>query len=183
MKDRLHEQLSALVDDELAEHEQALLLKRLSADSGLRAQLLRYQLISDTLQNHLPQRIDPAFHTRIRTAIEAAPPVHGGGSGVRALVKPAAGMAIAASVAVVAVLSLQTIRQETPDAAPALASAPGAAAGAYIRADIPPPSPPLDGGLDVYLVNHNEFAANRGMQGMLPYVRLVGQESGPEDRK
>jgi negative regulator of sigma E activity len=34
MKDKLHEQLSALVDDELAGHEQALLLKQLAADTA-----------------------------------------------------------------------------------------------------------------------------------------------------
>ena len=47
MKDKLHEQLSALVDDELAEHEQSLLLKQLAADPGLQARLSRYQLVSD----------------------------------------------------------------------------------------------------------------------------------------
>ena len=25
-------------------------------------------------------------------------------------------------------------------------------------------------------MNHNEYAVNRGMQGMLPYVRIVGHE-------
>ena len=32
------------------------------------------------------------------------------------------------------------------------------------------------GRLDVYLVNHNEYAVSRGMQGMLPYVRIVGHD-------
>jgi hypothetical protein len=30
--------------------------------------------------------------------------------------------------------------------------------------------------LDIYLVNHNEYAVSRGMQGMLPYVRIVGHD-------
>jgi sigma-E factor negative regulatory protein RseA len=183
MKDKLHEQLSALVDDELAEHEQALLLKQLAADSALQQRLSRYQLASDALHNYLPQRIDPAFHSRIQAALGDAPPLRSGGNVIRALLKPASGVAIAASVAVVAVLSLQSIRNEDPDAAPLLASAPEAGGGTYLRADIPPPSVPMAQGLDVYLVNHNEYAANRGMQGMLPYVRLVGQDMNPEDRK
>jgi len=95
MKDKLHEQLSALVDDELAGHEQALLLKQLAADTALQAQLSRYQLASDALHNHLPQRIDPAFHTRIQAALGDAPPQSSGSSGIRALLKPATGVAVA----------------------------------------------------------------------------------------
>jgi len=181
MKDKLHEQLSALVDAELAEHERALLLKQLAADAGLRARLSRYQLISDALQNHLPQRVDPLFFNRIQVALAAEPALKTR-SGMRLLARPVAGVAIAASVAVVAVLTLQSVRQEIPDANPALASATATGGGSYLRADIPPPAVIPAPGLDVYLVNHNEFAANRGMQGMLPYVRLVGQEIGPEER-
>ncbi|HYQ71091.1 MAG TPA: sigma-E factor negative regulatory protein [Gammaproteobacteria bacterium] len=182
MKDKLHEQLSALVDDELAEHERALLLKQLNADDGLQVRLARYQLASDALHNYLPQRVDPAFHTRIQAALGDAPPLRSRGTVVRSLFKSATGVAVAASVAVVAVLSLQSIREEQPDAAPVLASAPEND-GTYLRADIPPPAAPLSQGLDVYLVNHNEYAVNRSMQGMLPYVRLVGQDMTLEDRK
>ena len=55
MKEKLHEQISALVDDELAEVEHELLIKRLTDDAAMRDKLSRYQLISDSLQNHLPQ--------------------------------------------------------------------------------------------------------------------------------
>jgi anti-sigma factor RsiW len=184
MKDNLHEQLSALVDDELAEHEQALLLKQLAADRGLQARLSRYQLASDALHGYLPHRVDPSFHLRIQTALgDMSPPLASGG-GVRPLLKSATGVAIAASVAVVAVLSLQSIRNENPADTPLLANAPEAGSGTYLRADIPPPPAPLAQGLDVYLVNHNEYAVNRSMQGMLPYVRLVGQDNMTlEDRK
>ncbi|MGB5473547.1 MAG: hypothetical protein WBQ78_08720, partial [Gammaproteobacteria bacterium] len=56
----------------------------------------------------------------------------------------------------------------------------------YVRADnTPPPVAPRNSarGLDVYLVNHNEYAVNRGMQGMLPYVRLVGQDLQPDNNE
>lgn len=183
MKDNLLEQLSALVDDELADHEQTLLLKQLAADAGLHARLSRYQLASDALHGYLPHRVDPSFHLRIQAALGDAPPSRARGAVVRPLLKSATGVAIAASVAVVAVLSLQSIRNENPEDAPLLASAPDAGNAAYLRADLPPPSAHLSQGLDVYLVNHNEYAANRSMQGMLPYVRLVGQDMNPEYRK
>jgi sigma-E factor negative regulatory protein RseA len=179
MKDKLHEQISALVDDELTEPGLALLARRIGSDDDLHQRLSRYQLISDALQNHLPERIDPAFSKRVQTAIRDEPAVNPdrpGGRRLAALVRPLAGLAVAASVALVAVLSIQSVRQEEPSL-PAVATAP--VSSDYIRAqdsgqpDIPPQAKKR---LDIYLVNHSEYAVNRGMQGMLPYVRIVGHE-------
>ena len=91
------------------------------------------------------------------------------------MIRPFAGVALAASVAVVAVVSLQNIRSDQPDAAPVVATAPPAPQD-YIRADGMPAPVAAGSSLDAYLVNHNEYAVNRGMRGgMLPYVRIVGQ--------
>ncbi len=179
MKDSIHEQLSALVDDELADSEQALLVRQLVKKPELRERLLHYQVISDALHDKLPERIDTHFHQRVHAAIAQEVTIHASPSPSRlgALVRPLAGLAVAASVAVVAVISLQAVRQQDPASAPAVASAPGA--DNYIRAEnAPAPAVPARG-LDVYLVNHNEFAVTRGMQGMLPYVRIVGQDQQP----
>jgi sigma-E factor negative regulatory protein RseA len=173
MKEKLHEQLSALVDDELVDAEQALLFRQLGTDPALRERLARYQIISDALQNHLPPRVDTGFHKSIQAALQAEPAVHVDAPRLTGLFKPLAGLAVAASVAVVAVLSLQSIRDE-PASTPAMASAP--VVQDYLRADIRPlPASSIRGpqGLEAYLVNHNEYAVNRGM---LPYVRLVGHE-------
>lgn len=182
MKDLLNEQISALVDDELEAAEQALLLRQLASDESLRRQFARYQLVSDALKDSLPERVDPDFHLRIQAALqdEAAPHVAAGTYLGHRLFRPLAGLAVAASVAVVAVLSLQSVRETTPQSAPAVASAPAPAD--YIRAEGQPPAalaatPARD--LDAYLVNHNEVAINRGMRGMLPYVRFVGQGGQP----
>ncbi|MDH3901132.1 MAG: sigma-E factor negative regulatory protein [Gammaproteobacteria bacterium] len=180
MKDRLHEQLSALVDDELTEAEQALLVKRLGSDTDLHRRLARYQLISDTLRNQLPDHVDPAFSARVQAAVRnestgvvSAIPAS---NRLAALLKPVAGLAVAASVAVVAVLSLQSVREDAASP-PAVASAPSNSD--FIRAEsTPEPAarPRTGTNLDIYLVNHNEYAVNRGMQGMLPYVRIVSHE-------
>ena len=178
MKQKLHEQLSALVDDELAPAEHALLIKRLAQDAELQQRLARYQLISDGLQNHLPGHVDTGFHRRVQAALQDEPAPQSGTGHLASLFRPLAGVAVAASVAVVAVLSLQSIREEDPAAVPAVAAIP--AAGDYIRAARAPQPASGNGvaqGLDIYLVNHNEYAVNRGMQGMLPYVRLVGGET------
>ena len=189
MKEKLHEQISALVDDELAEAEHALLSKRLADDASLRSRLSRYQLISDSLQNHLPRKTDPDFHIGVQLALQDEPAVVQVTSARLArLFKPVAGVAVAASVAVVAVLSLQSVRQENPSAASTLATAPVLDEGMPVNVDPMLANSTLNvsgdtQSLDIYLVNHNEFAVNRGMQGMLPYVRLVGHDSSVDDKE
>jgi len=179
MKEKLHEQLSALVDDELADFEQELLVKRVSGDAALQKRLASYQLISDALQNHLPERVDTAFHASVREAIKDEPAAQPGSGGLAALFRPLAGLAVAASVAVVAVFSLQSVRQEDPASAVTIASAP--ADDGSTLAEVAPllVNDPAAQGLDAYLVNHNEYAVNRGM---LPYVRLVGHEMNVESK-
>jgi len=181
MREKLHEQLSALVDDELGRDEQPMLLRQLDADPALRAQLSRYQLISDGLCNHLPPQLDASFHEGIRAALQDEPAIHTAvkseSSAISHLFKPLAGLAVAASVAVVAVLSLQTVRDEGGvSGSSVVAMAPAPVASDYLRAEVKNPvaeMPRAQQDLDAYLVNHNEYAANRGM---LPYVRLVSHE-------
>jgi hypothetical protein len=84
---------------------------------------------------------------------------------------------VAASVAVMAVMTFQSVRQERSSPPASVASAPSA--GSYLRVEDEPRNTvrhTADQKLDIYLVNHNEYAVNRGMQGMLPYVRIVGHE-------
>jgi sigma-E factor negative regulatory protein RseA len=173
MKYSLNEQLSALVDDELPGSEHDLLLRRIESDDQLYQRLSRYQLISDALQSHLPERVDPAFSRRVKDQLRSEP-VLSGYSRLASLARPAAGLAVAASVAVMAVMSLQSAQQGSSSPAEVVASTPPA--GDYLRVSDEPGNPSVDRKLDIYLVNHNEYAVNRGMQGMLPYVRIVGHE-------
>lgn len=178
MKDSIKEQLSVLLDDELDEAEQALLLRQLSRNPELCSRLSRYQLISDAMHDNLPRCVDPAFHTRVTAALPAQGPARAAAPVASRLLRPAAGLALAASVAVVAVVSLQNVREQSPASPQAVASA--HTADGYIRAQdtpVPVASVHTAPGLDIYLVNHNEYAVNPGMQGMLPYVRIVGNET------
>jgi sigma-E factor negative regulatory protein RseA len=193
MNEQFHEQISALVDDELAEAEHALLSKRLAGDAALRSKLSRYQLISDSLQNHLPRKTDPDFHIGVQLALQDEPAlVQTTSARLTRLFKPVAGLAVAASVAVVAVLSLQSVRQEIPSATSTLATAPvleeqmPLGVAPLLANNTPNVSDNVSSNaqnLDIYLVNHNEFAVNRGMQGMLPYMRLVGHDSGVDGKE
>lgn len=177
MKDRIYEQLSALVDDELEDSEQSLLIRQMARNPELRERLLHYQIISDALHDNLPQQIDTRFYERVHAAVQQEAAIDAAPSRLAALLRPLAGVAVAASVAVVAVVSLQAVRQQDPAATTSVATAP--TVDSYIRAENAPTPVAQTRGLDVYLVNHNEFAVNRGMQGMLPYVRIIGQDVQP----
>jgi len=109
MNDALKMQISAFVDGELPENESELLLRRLSQDAPLRAQVARFLQIGRLIrrEREIP-RMDE-LRKRIAMALGEQPdetPVRPEQSR-RRLLKPAAGFAIAASVAVVALIGLR----------------------------------------------------------------------------
>ncbi|HUO79952.1 MAG TPA: RseA family anti-sigma factor [Steroidobacteraceae bacterium] len=137
MSDILNEQLSALLDGELPPEETSLLLKRLGREAALAQRLGRYRLCGDVLRGESVQpRAD--FALRVSAAIAAEPPLPAVGvaprrpAAVRRLT-PLAGLAVAASVAMVAVLVLR--QGQGP--------APGAVTPAVVADTRPAPSPPL----------------------------------------
>lgn len=186
MSEKLNEQLSALVDGELPEAEKEMLLTRLARDPDLKRTWQTYHTISASLRNQLPEQSDRHLVERVNAALAEDPPMvaEDPASGTRwpGVFKPLAGLAIAASVAIVAVLTVQQLQPSSPvDHNAIVASGPVSdPAGAYTRVDSGQRrtgSHPPDY-LNQYLVNHNEYAASSGIRGMLPYVRIVGYDSG-----
>ena len=111
MNDALRMQISAFVDGELPENENELLLRRLSLDATLRQQVAQYLEIGRLIRRDhevpgmsgLRDRIAAALGEEpVQPAVETAAP----GS---KFVRPAVGVAIAASVAVIALLGLRQI--------------------------------------------------------------------------
>jgi negative regulator of sigma E activity len=122
MTDRVKEQLSACLDGELPEGELDLLLKQVGRDPELRASLGRYALIGETLRAQGSVAAPADFSRRVAAAIAAEPPLEAAAQPIAARrpvqwLRPAAGFAIAAGVAAVAILSLQ---QPTPSSDPQL---------------------------------------------------------------
>jgi sigma-E factor negative regulatory protein RseA len=187
MSDEIREQVSAMADDELSDIERPLLLGRLQRDPELRACLGRYQLIGEVMRGGTAAAATLGVADRVQRALAADVPMNVPAArrdNVRlGWVRPVSGVAIAASVALVAVLSVSSLRETETQPVPKLAAGqpdtgPGAAAVAQIsqsgeerweRLD-----PRIDQRLSGYLVNHNEYAASRGVQGVMPYVRIVG---------
>jgi len=128
MTDPVKEQLSACLDGELPEGELDLLLKQVGHDAQLRSSLGRYALIGETLRAKAPIAAPANFSQRIAAAIAAEPPI-----GVQKTtqtrpaarwLRPVAGLAVAAGVAAVAILSLQQPQSAQPTQYVADAAAP-----------------------------------------------------------
>jgi sigma-E factor negative regulatory protein RseA len=111
MTDAVKEQLSACLDSELPEAQLDLLLKRVHRDADLRDSLGRYALIGEALKTDRPVIASKAFAANVMAAIEAGPiaasPSARISPALLRLVRPVAGMAIAAGVAAVAVFAVQ----------------------------------------------------------------------------
>jgi sigma-E factor negative regulatory protein RseA len=191
MSDEIREQLSALADDELNDVEQPLLLGRLQRDAELRACLGRYQLIGEVMRG-TGATATLGIAGRVQQALADDMPVSARASERMALWKPVAGLAVAASVALVAVLTVTSVNENPANNVPELATTDLAPVVAPVRTTSPAVTrvsgisgdphwdrldPSIDKRLSGYLVNHNEYAASRGVQGVMPYVRIVGHDT------
>lgn len=200
MKDQ-NERLSAMLDDETDVRSDAT-LDDLLADVNLQYRARRYQIIGDTLRRDLPDTIDTDFHHRVMAEVtrEAKPVVakrrvDGGFSLVNWLsgfaMKPVAGVAVAAAVAVVTVslwtppgtqtggdeqsiasVETQKIQQYGQQQIAPVLPASTAAPSNGMQWEVDRGSIELQNKLNSYLVNHNEYS--NSVQGFIPQARVAG---------
>ena len=118
MNDEIREQLSALADDELSDLERPLLLSRLERDAELKDCLGRYRLIGEAMRG-AGRLASLSIAGRVQQALEHDGSPAGAGKPASAMSwwKPVAGLAVAASVALVAVMTVSSLRQ-SDDALP-----------------------------------------------------------------
>lgn len=155
MNEGIRMQISAFVDGELPETEAQLLLRRLSQDSALRQQAAEYFSIGRAMRGETSIADTGDLRGRIAAALENrhvdeefvdVEPAR------RRYLRPMAGLAIAASVATVAILGLQQM-SATPGGADDAAS-PVVAEGAI---DDSYTVPDLD-----YFERHSHFSSETG---------------------
>lgn len=203
MSSNKYEQLSGFMDGDMAISVDVT-LAAVKTDPALRAAWQRYHLIGDSLREQLPAQIDPGFSARVSSLIQHEPTIlapQRSGWRMQQFLKPAAGMAIAASVAIVALVSLQSIETgqsltaepgvaatapaqqpatQIANTAPANTASVRTVSGgqAVIAPRYSPQSTSLEQQrLNSYLVNHNEYRANNGsIQGVTPYVRIIAHD-------
>ena len=191
------EHLSAYLDDALEQHEVDVLT---SSNPDIAA---RYHIIGDAMRGELNEAsmvdVSDQVHRAIagepalqlETAVKKAsdkPGLFDTLFGFSGWLRPVGGLAVAASVAMVVVVGLQTENVETGgpsqladaeqsvqrDAAIASTATLPQAVPTQVNAQVDP-----DNNVDLerYLDEHSEFAARDTMQGRLPYVRAVGYKS------
>ncbi len=116
MSERIKEQLSAFLDGELPEPESALLLKRLERDDDLRGALSRYSLIGAVLRSDGDVPAARQVAARVSAAIAREPAGRMAVATFRsaALLRPLAGLAVAAGIAALALLLMQRIDAQDP---------------------------------------------------------------------
>lgn len=142
MSEDIKEQLSALMDGELSRDERAFLLRRLDHDAELKATWARYHLARDVLTHRPGASPTIDLTDRIMGALAAEDAAPRAAASKSQRWRPWIGAALAASVAMMAVISI-TPRSGLDDA-PTLADAP--APRVSLPAGVPGPiAPSLNG--------------------------------------
>ncbi len=209
MNEKAKERLSALMDDELVDCERDI--NGLEANEQLKQRWMRYHLIRDVVSGHLPDTVAPDFDlaARVSAALEHEPTILAPRRfQPRQLMKQAAGLAIAATVSAIAIISIQTpdldqtgtplaVADKTNEKViafsptgqaaqrPALVSLPASNSNSNSNVLLSQAEPAhihrlvrnatSTSKFSGYLLNHNEYSISANMQGMLPYMRIVGK--------
>jgi sigma-E factor negative regulatory protein RseA len=176
MTEQINDQISAFIDNELSADESALLVRRFERDVESRSRAMRYTLIGAALRGELLEPHPSVLRQRVAAALSGATPAAPKARervGER-FAKPLLSVAIAATVAVVAIGALRSLNDTTlgPSVAPAVvnaSTAPGLDSGLQARDAatsyvVPPrvneqPSTIAPIRLTNYLMHHGEFAS------------------------
>lgn len=206
MNDDMKQQLSGLMDGEIEGHAEDT-ISQLIASPSLRDAWWRYHLISDAMHGNLPESTDRGLAARISADISGETVVFAQDRfTAKRFLKPAAGFAIAATVAAVAILGIQhhpasqvqKTAVQVAEKAPVTEKAPPvklnvsrytfpAAAGTAKTRDVKDTVSPRaahpenfaqNPRLNSYLVNYNEFRSSvNGIQGIIPYARIIANDN------
>ena len=189
MKQQDNEYISALLDNELDDNARDL-VKRMSSDNEMKATWTRYQTISDVMHgentgytadlvNSISEKLtdEPTVLAPSKSSID-----------VKRYFKPLSGLAIAASVAAVAIISIQQLQHSVPGSGfetPATIASTSSselvepalvANSVQTEALTDNQKAALQSRLDHYLLNHYQRNNTKGVQGVMPYARIVTHE-------
>ncbi len=174
MSEQIKEQLSAWIDDELPANERPLLQERLLRDESLQAEWSRFHLIRDILQGHYLETGQPnvlAGCVKESIATEASLAMSGGKSG---LLRPIFGIAIAASVAALAIIGIRTVNLDRSESTVEVArNVPVQKQATNNQIES---AAAVANRLHGYLVDHSSYTGSGPMQGMIPLSRLATYE-------
>ena len=177
MTEQIQDQISAFADDELSVEECEFLVRRMERDPGFRQKALSYATIGAALRGEIFASDPNVLRRRVQKELGVVPvPVrHGLGQAVvpRGFARSALGFGIAATVAVVALLTLSNLNQNTTQGEGLLASdvsvVPVAERADFglpqeVSIDAQPVHQPLAAPIRLtnYLVTHGEYVQGFG---------------------
>ena len=199
MSDKLQEDISALVDGELTTRSASETIDVLLESDELRAHWTRYLVVRDVLRHKVYPDTGGELCERMRSCL-ADEPLHFPRSRLlprswRETLRPVAGVAIAASVAMVAILAVRglgdsasqpesarapSIQVAASSPAPMIATSASSdrqlRPGALKRLQWNTTEPAVANRLNGYLVTHSEYLGGP-IRGLHPYARIVGYDS------
>jgi len=182
MSEQKYEKLSAVIDGESDVDDK--LIQDIDTDEELGVRWQRYHLIRDALTNHLPEQGALDISERVAAALKNEPTVLAPTRRriSQKIMKQAAGLAVAASVATIAVMSVQTSQVTKNDNTTSIAriEQPRIDSTAITQARLR--NQAIQSKLSGYLVKHNEYSVSARMQGVMPYMRIVGDADTQRNR-
>lgn len=189
------ERLSAFVDGELHATECSRVVDRLIEDDELRGRWARHHAVRACLQGAAAPTVAPGFSARVSAAVAAEPVVIAPCAQQRGRAnrtRPFAGLAIAATAALVALGALVALQQGgleravpgaggdggVPSLAGSVTGVRLAGADVYATGDGATSRPAVRKRLSMYLMSHNRVAGARDMPAVMPTSRMAGFNAG-----
>jgi sigma-E factor negative regulatory protein RseA len=175
------EHLSSLMDGEMSRETGLFMTRRLSSDDALCAAWKRYHLIRDCIRQPGGSHAMPDLSERVQSAL-AEEPVQTLATPRNRWFKPVSGLAIAASVALLAVVMVQPDAglDNGLEASPAVDAEPFTSPNtinAVTRSQPASYSPRLNS----YLLRHKQLARSTGQQGFVSFVPMISTQAVAAD--
>ncbi len=175
----MKEQISVLIDGEADELERERALRALQSNPELLATWERYHLVRTAVRRELDVLASADLANRVRERLHQEHPDDSTRRPSSSkMVKYSVGVAIAASVAAIALVNLSPL--VTPSS-PGLARTTNNAPPRSTVAETRPLAPEQQRALNSYLVHHAEFSSASGVNTMNAYARVVGRDNLPTE--
>jgi sigma-E factor negative regulatory protein RseA len=190
MSEKTREHISSLMDGEIDAESSRFLLRRLGSDEELCATWARYHLVRDCLRHGEGGLYGRDLCQRVNRVLEREPAVPGGAGRALRWLRPVAGGAIAAGVALMAVLLVDPGRPQAPGAPAAVAQSQPAAGFVTpnglnglpaSRAASLASSPASGTRINHYLLRHYQATGGNNARGLVTFVPvMVQRRAAPE---
>ncbi|HLF30699.1 MAG TPA: sigma-E factor negative regulatory protein [Xanthomonadales bacterium] len=178
------EHLSSFMDGEVSQETARFLVRRLGADGDLRQAWASYHLIRDCLRHEDGHITQLDLSGRVRAALSSEPAVTAVAQAGKGWFKPVLGAALAASVAVMAVLTVSkdnspgaglaaVERTETELTQPFASPNIGRMTPVSQPVNLSGSSPQAKAKMNTYLLRHYQLTGESGGKGFVSFVPIV----------